>query len=221
METWSTHQLLQQAEEPLGREKAEDLARYARRLISKDVAVVFNLAHLANIAGVKYEMLQETVSRRREASNYRMYAIKKRSGGRRFIHSVSEDLFKVQQFINREILQKCVPHHASFAFHPSGGIRKCAAQHCGANWIFQFDLRDFFYAVDESDCYRIFRELGYTKLLSFELGRICTTTHLPKKNKRRLRDARREYFTYGRSVKRSHSPQRFLPYPLLTQSDLS
>ena len=220
METWSIHQLVQQAEQLLGQEKTEDLARYAQQLISKDVAVVFTLAHLAEIVGVNYEMLQETVNRVRETSNYRMYAIRKRSGGRRFIHAVCADLFSVQQFINRDILQKRAPHPSSFAFHPSGGIRKCAAQHCGAKWIFQFDLRDFFYDVDESDCYRIFRGLGYTKLLSFEFSRLCTTTHLPKGNKRRLHDAQRQYFGYSRSSKRCHVPDRFFPYTLLRQYDL-
>jgi hypothetical protein len=101
METWSSHQLVQQAEKPLGQEKADDLARYAQRLISRDVAVVFNLPHLAKIVGVKCEVLRDTVGRKRESSNYTMYAIRKRSGGRRFIHSVSADLFKVQQLMDR------------------------------------------------------------------------------------------------------------------------
>jgi len=93
-------------------------------------------------------------------------------------------------------------------------------QHCGANWIFQFDLRDFFYDVTEVDCYRIFRELGYTKLVSFELGRICTTTHLPRRCKRRLHDEQRAYFTAFESPARDHSQTRFFPYRSLSRYDL-
>jgi RNA-directed DNA polymerase len=179
METWSTHHLYQRASETLGPTTASSLQRYAQHLISKELAVVFTLGHLSRITGVSYELLRATVNRHREGANYRMYAVKKRSGGRRFIHSVSRDLFKVQQFINQEILQKCIPHPSSYAFHKSGGIRKCAAQHCGARWLFQFDLRDFFYSITEGEVYRIFKTMGYRSLLAFELGRICTTTHLP------------------------------------------
>src|SRR5258708_649746 len=124
MENWSTHQLYQRASEPLGPVKASSLQRYAQQLISKELAVVFTLGHLSKITGVSYELLRATVARQREGANYRMYAVKKRSGGRRIIHSVSSDLLRVQSFINQEILQKCTPHSASYAFHKSGGIRK-------------------------------------------------------------------------------------------------
>jgi RNA-directed DNA polymerase len=186
METWSTHHLYQRAAGKLGPEKAASLQRYAQQLTSKGVAVVFTLGHLSKITGVSYRVLRDTVNRTREVANYRMYAVKKRSGGRRFIHSVSGDLFKVQRFVNQEILQKCVPHSGSFAFHSSGGIRQCASMHCGARWLFQFDLTDFFYDVTEIDAYRIFRSIGYRNLLAFELARICTTTHLPRWQKRLL-----------------------------------
>lgn len=180
METWSTHHLYRAASAKLGDTAAVLLKTYAQRLISKDLAVVFSLGHLARITGVSYRMLHATVNRTRESSNYRMYAVKKRSGGRRFIHAVSGDLAKVQKFISQEILQKCQPHVASFAFHRSGGIRKCALNHCGARWLFQYDLKDFFYDITESDVYKIFLSLGYRPLLSFEMARLCTTTHLPR-----------------------------------------
>ncbi len=58
--------------------------------------------------------------------------------------------------------------------------------HCGAKWLFQFDLSSFFYDITEVDVYRIFNGLGYRRLLAFELARICTTTHLPKRSERLL-----------------------------------
>src|SRR6266550_7594349 len=136
MEIWSTHQLLQDAAQSLGAETAAELRLYAQQLISKGVAVVFTLGHLSKITGASYQMLCESVNRKRESANYRMYAVAKRSGGRRFIHSVCGDLLAVQRFVNQEILQKCEPHPSSFAYHRSGGIRECAAMHCGAKWLF-------------------------------------------------------------------------------------
>src|SRR5262245_48054556 len=120
METWSTHALYQQATTTLGREAAVQLQAYAQQLISRGVAVVFSVGHLSKITAADYGMLRDTIKRKRESANYRMYAVAKRSGGRRFIHSVCSELFRVQQFINQEILQKCAPHPSSFAFHSSG-----------------------------------------------------------------------------------------------------
>ena len=100
--------------------------------------------------------------------------------------SPASDLFRIHQFINQSILQATSVHSCSFAFHQSGGIRACAAKHCEAEWLFQYDLKDFFHDVTEIDVYRVFRNMGYRDLLSFELARLCTTTHLPKGQKRLL-----------------------------------
>lgn len=180
MEAWSVHHLSQKAEPILGQAAADDLKVYALRLRQAGLPVIFSLGHLSRITGVDYSLLRTTVERRRESANYRMFAIKKRSGGRRHIHAVTGELFKAHQFINSEILQKLEPHAASFAFHSDGGIRACASEHCGARWLFQFDLANFFYSVSETDVYGVFAELGYRPLLAFEMARICTTTRLPK-----------------------------------------
>lgn len=180
MEAWSLHHLYQKAEPILGQEASSDLKAYAQRLRQAGLPVIFSLGHLSRITGVDYSLLRATAERRRESANYRMFAIKKRSGGRRHIHAVTGELFKAHQFINSEILQKLKPHAASFAFHSDGGIRACASEHCGARWLFQFDLANFFYSVNEVDVYSVFVGLGYRPLLAFEMARICTTTRLPK-----------------------------------------
>lgn len=190
MEAWSVHHLFQTAEPALGADSALDLKKYAQKLIRADLPVIFTLKHLAKIVGVDYQLLRATVERRRESANYHMFAIKKRSGGRRFIHAVSDQLFTVQQFINTELLQKLRPHSASYAFHAEGGIRKCAAVHCGARWLFQYDLMNFFHDISEADAYSVFQGAGYRPLLAFELARICTTTRLPEHLKYLLRPHR-------------------------------
>lgn len=180
MESWSAHQLYRTARDSLGPSTAKDLVLYADVLRQHRLPVVFSLRHLAELADVRYWFLHETVNRMRESSNYRMYRIRKRSGGFRWIHSVSGELLKVQAWINEEILQRIQPHPSSYAFHPSGGILNCAKVHCGCRWLFQFDLKDFFHNVSEIDCHRTFSRFGYRNLLAFELGRLSTTTRMPK-----------------------------------------
>ncbi len=118
MEAWSAHQLYREAEAKLGLEAASRLRGYAEALMDSGLPVIFSLGHLSKITRVGYHVLRDTVERRRESANYRMFAVRKRDGGRRFIHAVSGELLAVQQFINSEILQKTRPHTAAFAFHP-------------------------------------------------------------------------------------------------------
>ena len=186
METWSVHHLFEKAQAKLGPDTASDLQKYSHRLINSGLPVIFSLGHFAKITNSDYNFLRDTIGRKREAANYKMFAVKKRSGGLRFLHSVSGKLMSVQHFINSEILQKVFPHPCSFAFHRNGGIGRCAASHCGARWLFQYDLSDFFYDITEVDIFNIFKRLGYRKLLSFELARLCTTTHLPRHLKSHL-----------------------------------
>ncbi|HDR9250229.1 reverse transcriptase family protein [Burkholderia vietnamiensis] len=179
MEDWSAHQLFQAASASLDRSTATALSAYARTLQSAKLPVVFSLRHLSGIVGVSYKMLRESVRRKREAANYRIYRIAKRDGTFRHIHEVTSDLFRVQTFLAHEILAKVSPHPAAFAFHAGGGIKKCAAQHCGARWIFQYDLSNFFYSINEADVYRLFCHLGYRPLLAFEFARLSTTIRMP------------------------------------------
>ena len=180
MGTWSAHHLFEKAVAQLDDVAALDLSRYSQRLRSRGLPVIFTLGHLARITKVDYKLLHETVNRKREAANYRMFAIRKRSGRRRFIHAVSRKLSTVQDFLNREVLSKVDPHPASYAYHRNGGIRACAERHCGARWLLHFDLKDFFFTIHEARVYKIFRMMGYRELLSFELARLCTTTKLPR-----------------------------------------
>ncbi|GJJ80763.1 RNA-directed DNA polymerase [Pasteurella canis] len=179
METWSAHQLFNKATDKLDNAASKKLRSYALALKNRKLPVIFTLRHLSHITDVDYSLLRKTVMRRREMANYRMFPVRKHSGGWRYIHQVSRDLFKVQQFINSEILQKLSPHPSSFAFHSNGGIKACASQHCNARWLFQYDLKDFFYFINEKNIYTLFKDSGYRSLLAFELARLCTTTHLP------------------------------------------
>ncbi|ABZ75092.1 RNA-directed DNA polymerase [Shewanella halifaxensis HAW-EB4] len=220
MESWSAHHLNKKALETLSNDEVKDLTFYARNLISKNTPVIFTLKHLSEIMEKRYTFLRSTVERKREHSNYKMFSISKRSGGRRFIHAVSNQLQPVQQWINTEILQKQKPHNASFAFHANGGIKKCAAMHCGARWILKFDISNFFYCINETDVYQFFVSLGYRPLLAFELARICTTLRLPIQHQKYIRSrnsSRLEYkFYYQPEGCRGVLPQGAPTSPMLS-----
>jgi len=222
MEAWSTHQLIEQGKDHLDAASLASLRQYAQGLKAKRLPVVFTLNHVAKITSVPYPLLLNTVNRKRETANYKMFAISKRSGGRRHIHAVHKHLHRVHQFINQEILQKVQPHYAAHAFHPGGGIRQCAQMHCRARWLFQFDLQDFFYSVNEIAVYKVFKGLGYKPLLAFELARLCTTTRLPQCKKSLLMtDCRPNYFKKYQFYNPQNTPMGVLPQGAATSPMLS
>lgn len=220
MEVWSLHQLHNESVEKLGVNAAISLRRYSENLKGSNLPTIFTLNHLAKITGVTYHFLRSTVLRNRELANYKMYAIRKKSGGFRHIHSVSGKLLKVQTFINEEILQHTTVSRSSYAFSKNSGIKLCAQVHCGARWIFKFDLENFFYSINEYQVYKVFKNLGYTSLLSFELARICTTTRLPKTLYNLLKESHSHFFGdykfYNKNIYLGVLPQGAPTSPMLS-----
>ncbi len=179
-EEWSLHQLLEEASNKFESEETiNKLQEYSYKLKQNNAPVIFSLKHLAYITKVPYKYLRDSIKRKSENNNYKLFKISKRSGGTRWIHAVPSKLFYIHKFINKYIISRQSPSVCSFAFHSSGGIYKNAKMHCGARWLFQFDLKDFFYNINEFKIYKIFRNIGYTPLLSLELTRLCTTIKLP------------------------------------------
>jgi hypothetical protein len=80
----------------------------------------------------------------------------------------------VQRWLLHRVLCACDLHAASFAYRPHRSILDSARLHVGARWLIKLDIHNFFGCVTERRVYRVFRQLGYTHLLSFELARLCT-----------------------------------------------
>lgn len=195
MNSRSTHQIYSQAKKELGTDAATELKKIAKKLQTNNLPVLFSLKHLSIITNIDYRYLRKIVNRRSCEANYSLFSIRKRSGGRRFIHAVTGELFHLQRYLNKEILQKIEPHHSSYAFYSGKGIRSCAEVHCGAKWLFQFDIKDFFYSINEPSVFKIFTQIGYPKLLSFELARLCTTTRLPAAKGKYLKFSSASWFS--------------------------
>ena len=133
---------------------------------------VFSLNHLAQRTTVAYKCLRKYVTR--TSNPYRHFLIRKHSGGMRRISVPELDLMNVQRWIARHILNQVPVHKNSFAYSPDSTIVKCAAKHCGAQWLIKIDVSGFFSSLSEIQVYRVFRSLGYQRLISFEMARICT-----------------------------------------------
>lgn len=153
------------------------LVEQGEKSIAAGVPVVFSLAHLANLSRTLYSDLHSFVSRPdplRPNFPYKNFPISKRTGGKRWISIPVPPLMAVQQWINQNILNQVAPHSAAFAYVPKRKLLHHAKRHCGADWLVKIDIKDFFSNISEQQVFHVFLSLGYPKLLSFEMARLCT-----------------------------------------------
>ena len=181
------------------------------------VPIILTLRHLCTLTDTPYEYLRSVVSR--TGGRYKHVRFKKKTPGRsryREVHIPQEYLFYVQKWISHEILRNTTAHSASHAYHPNSHPEYAATRHCGCRWLLKFDIEDFFHAISERKVYFAFRELGYPRLLCFELARI--TTILPP-------DQRQEHptkFEKHRAIKSYNNiDEGFLPQGAPTSPMLS
>ncbi|MBB4443493.1 MULTISPECIES: reverse transcriptase family protein [Rhizobium] len=151
---------------------------------SPNRGVVFTLAHLAHLTGVHYNFLRMCVSDPGTGS-YREFFIKKSTSGQkknkraasrpmRRISIPAPMLMLVQRWILHRILHTAEGHEASVAFHKDADIKRAAKLHCGCRWLIKLDVQNFFESITEEQVFKVFVRLGYPRLLSFELARLCT-----------------------------------------------
>ena len=90
--------------------------------------------------------------RGRDLDHYNSWAIKKRNGRRRWIHSPRPRLKELQRLLNQELLPFPV-HPASKAFLPGTNHIQAAQEHLefmdGHGWLFKTDIKDFFGHVSD------------------------------------------------------------------------
>lgn len=147
------------------------------KIVANRVPVIFSLAHLANLSRTLYSDLHGFVSRSDIFSKdfpYKNFSIAKRTGGKRWISVPIPPLMAVQQWIAQNILNNAEPHTAAFAYVPKRRLLDHAQRHCGATWLVKVDVKDFFSNISERQVFQVFLKLGYPKLLSFEMARLCT-----------------------------------------------
>jgi RNA-directed DNA polymerase len=138
---------------------------------------VLTLNHLAWQTGASYLYLRSIVQRQIDPYDD-ILRYRRNGAAMRLISAPNPPLMSVQRWILRNIIQRVNVHSASAAYSPGNSISLCAKRHLGANWLVKMDLRDFFHSIDERRIYSVFQGLGYNRLISFELARICTRAGL-------------------------------------------
>lgn len=159
----------------------------AKPLADCGLPVILTLGHLAHTTGISLGVLTGII--KRQIDPYRVFAIRKRGGGKRFICMPESGLLGLQRWIHDHILcstsaLKSLPCNVT-AYMPDSSHIKNAKRHLAAAWILKLDITRFFESISERQVYRVFRGLGYRSLVAFCITRLCTRV-LPATSDKRL-----------------------------------
>lgn len=82
---------------------------------------------------------------------YKIYQIKKRSGGMRTIHHPAKQLKALQRWLASHVISKLRVHDAAMAYRAKRSISDNAKLHAGKEFLLRMDLKDFFPSLTAND----------------------------------------------------------------------
>lgn len=175
MSNWSPQEYLAEARAlECGERFLQELDRETKDQYRQRLPILLGLKHLAALADSHYDILYARM--RSSEGLYRVFNIRKRSGGYRQITVPCPSLKIVQEWINSNILSLPQPHIASTAYTKGSSPLENARRHCQTKWLIKLDITDFFESISEKQVYHAFRAIGYKPITSFQLARLCTRT---------------------------------------------
>jgi RNA-directed DNA polymerase len=144
---------------------------YAEKLFTNNVPVIYNTSHLSALVGYRKQYLKKAVLF--TDYFYRDFSVPKRNGRLRTISEPLPSLKEIQLWILKNILyKKPVSPHAK-AYRPGMTIMDNLKFHRKQPKVLVMDIDNFFPSIKLKDVTVIFRELGYSNLISSLLAKLC------------------------------------------------
>jgi RNA-directed DNA polymerase len=144
---------------------------YAEILFAHDVPVIYNLTHLSLLVGYKKEFLKKAALYPKRY--YRDFEILKKNGSKRLISEPLPSLKEIQIWILRNILYKVPISPFAKAYKPNISILENLRFHKNQPKVFTLDLEHFFPSIGFEAVEKEFLELGYSKMVSKLLSKLC------------------------------------------------
>lgn len=154
-----------------GKKTQEALSRYVQKLILNDSPVIIDFNHLAELLGIQKDILASIIFK--SSSFYYDFEIPKRNGGLRHISAPYPVLLNAQRWIYENILIQQPLHENSKGFIKNVSIVDNAKEHLNQPFLLKMDIENFFPSIKINRVISIFRNLGYTKKISYYLASIC------------------------------------------------
>ncbi len=145
---------------------------YAQVLLNNNVPIIYNTSHLSALVGYKKEYIKRAVIY--TPSFYRDFTISKRNGKPRTISEPLPSLKDIQNWILVNILSNVPVSPFAKAYRKNVGILENLKFHKNQSMVLVIDLKDFFPSIKTNSVEKIFLALGYSKLISNLLAKLCT-----------------------------------------------
>ncbi|ALV08651.1 reverse transcriptase family protein [Roseateles depolymerans] len=138
--------------------------------------------------------------------HYRAVLVPKRRGGLRLIEAPMPALKAVQRRLLRSLLDLVPVHEAAHGFVAGRNVASHAGLHAGQDWVFRFDLQDFFPGIGAARIRALFRTLGMEEAVAEYLTTLCTV-RTPRAVRERLQDDGGLTWIDTRRLAAPHLPQ--------------
>jgi RNA-directed DNA polymerase len=145
---------------------------YAEVLFSKNIPIIYNTSHLSELVGYKKEYLWKAALYPKKF--YRDFEIIKKNGSKRLISEPLPSLKEIQTWILKNILYKVPVSPFAKAYKPKISLIENLRFHKNQPKVYTLDLENFFPSIKTDAIEKIFLELGYSKMISNLLAKICT-----------------------------------------------
>ena len=145
---------------------------YAAVLFSNHVPIIYNTSHLSGLVGYKKEYLKKAILY--PNSFYRDFQILKKNGKKRQISEPLPSLKEIQLWILKNILYKVPVSPFAKAYKPNISLIENLKFHKNQPKVFTLDLENFFPSIKIQAIEKIFIRLGYSRLVSKMLSKLCT-----------------------------------------------
>lgn len=145
---------------------------YAEVLLNNNVPIIYNTSHLSALVGYKKEYIKKAVFY--TPSFYRDFTILKKNGKKRNISEPLPSLKDIQIWILENILQNVSVSPFAKAYRKKIGIIENLKFHKSQPKVLTLDLKDFFSSIKTESVDKIFGTLGYSKIISNLLAKLCT-----------------------------------------------
>lgn len=144
---------------------------YARKLFESNVPVIYNTSHLSALVGYNKDYLKRAVSYTN--SFYRTFDIRKKNGKKREISEPLPSMKDIQLWILQNILYKIPVSKYAKAYVPKLGMKAHLNLHKKQATVLSMDIENFFPSIKLEQVEEVFRSLGYSKLISNLLAKLC------------------------------------------------
>lgn len=153
-------------------ENIQKCLNYAKPLLEKKLPIIYNTSHLSVLVGYRKDYLKRAAIY--TPYFYRDFEIKKRNGKMRTISEPLPSLKDIQNWILVNILEQIKISPFAKAYRKNIGLIDNVRFHQNQPMVMTLDLKEFFPSISIEKVEILFLEMGYSKLISNLLSKLCT-----------------------------------------------